>query len=136
LHFSAIQVGEIHNAEVVVIRSLGLQLRIGKSVTAFCPPNLTSDVGTTDAGKLAKKFKVGQKLRVRVWKKDNYLQVTVKKSILELDASKCVFNYDDARVGLQTIGSIKEIKSEGITVQFFNKVGSELLYDLNDDGQA
>lgn len=125
LHSSSINLGDLYNAEVVAVKDVGLSLMIDSRVQAFCPISLISDAATMDVSKLKKKFKVGQVIRVRVWQKEgNSIVVTNKKSIVELEDSKCIYSYDEATVGKQSTGSVKDIKPEGIAVQFFNKVRS------------
>eukprot|EP01036_Dinobryon_divergens_P026442 gene26442-35097_t len=123
LHSSSIKLGDLYNAEVVAVKDVGLSLMIDSRVQAFCPISLISDAATMDVSKLKKKFKVGQVIRVRVWQKEgNSIVVTNKKSIVELEDSKCIYSYDEATVGKQSTGSVRDIKPEGIALQFFNKV--------------
>ena len=128
LHSSSIKLGDFHNVEIVAIKDVGLNVTIDDRVQAFCPISLISDAATMDVSKLKKKFKIGQFIRVRVWQKEgSSIVVTNKKSILDLENSKCIYSYDEATVGKQSTGSVKEIKHEGIVVQFFNRVSTLLI---------
>lgn len=124
LHFSAIKVGNLYDAEIIAVREIGLSLRIDGRVVSFCPISLTSDAAPTDLSKLQKKFKVGQVLNnVRVWQTNgSEVIVTHKKSLVELEASKCLLSYADCTVGRQAVGVVQKITSEGVAVHFFNHV--------------
>lgn len=125
-HISDLKVGQLHTVTISQIRDFGLKVTIAGKITAICSTYHTSDAASYDS-KLLNKFKVGQKLKMRVLEVDIFpgektrVSMTAKKSLL--DTSKTfVLDIDDASVGTQTLGTITKVTNEGICVNFFNKI--------------
>lgn len=120
-HSSDVQVGQVLNVEITGIRDFGLVVRIGRKVSAVCPIFHSADV--VGVGKLHKKFKVGQKMNMRVWEVDgSSIIMTNKKTIIELPKPKVITSYSDVEVGRVATGIVAKIDADGLLVRFFNKV--------------
>ena len=122
-HWSHLHVGELHNAVVVSVKDAGLILKIGDKVNAFCPSQHLSDT-TASRGKASAGFKVGQKIKIRIWqvKPDGSIIATHKKSLIE-EVHDNIFSYDDVVIGKVAIGVISNVSDNGgVVVHFYNGI--------------
>lgn len=98
IHWSQLLVGTRVDAVVESIREFGLIVSINSKISALCPSIHTQDAVLS--GKLQKRFKVGQQLRMRVWEvgTDGKVIVTNKKSLVD-DSSPILCSYASVERG-------------------------------------
>lgn len=122
VHRSNIEPGQIHTVEITAIKSFGLLVQIAGKIKALCPTLHTSDTAASDRV-LQKKFKVGQKLKVRVWEKnEDGIIVTNKKTLVDLPEDKILLNFDEISAKQESVGVIAGVTEHGIDVRFFNQI--------------
>lgn len=129
VHSSQLHAGQIVETEVIALRDFGLVVLVGGKVRAVCPAMHLTEIGIlggpspATAKAIAKKFKVGQKLRMRVWEcsGDGFV-LTNKKSIVEDDSGTVISSYDGAVEGAVARGVVSKVADDGLRVHFFNKV--------------
>jgi hypothetical protein len=121
-HWSNIKLGEVHQAVITSVEDIGLRLVIKDKIHAFCPVIHTSDVVNLSSLKLQTKFKVGNKIKIRIWqiKKNGSIIVTHKKSFVEENEGQ-IFTYRDMIIGKVGMGCITRVHSdEGLRIHFYN----------------
>lgn len=111
----------VNGCEVVqIVPTGGIMLKVFDDFDAFVPELHISDV------KLAypeKKFKVGTKCKARVlFKQGKRLQMTLKKSLINIDEEDILNTFEKATVGLRTLGTILAFVRGGALVTFFGNV--------------
>lgn len=120
-HSSQITAGQLLDVKIASINNFGLVVQIGEKLKGVCPAMHVSD--STTGQNLNKRFKLGQKLQMRVWEIDgNKILLTNKKSLIECDESICITKPSDATKGLATMGVVSKISELGIQVHFFNLI--------------
>ena len=110
--------------EIAALGAGGMLLLVGGSgVQASCPLLHASDVGLSSLAN--GKFKVGQKLTMKVWDvkpSGSGIVMTNKKSLLDLDAASQLQTYSGAVVGDAYSGVVAAAGSQGLRVAFFGGV--------------
>ncbi len=120
-HSSQVFANQILDVKILSLNNFGLVLQIGEKLQGICPAIHASDSAT--GLNLQKRFKVGQKLRMKVWEINGHkILLTNKKSLIECDDSSCIIQPSDATKGLATLGVISKISELGIQVHFFNMI--------------
>ena len=129
VHSSQLYAGQVVDTEVSAIRDFGLVVLVGGKVRAVCPAMHLSEVGIPGGASpatlkaISKKFKAGQKLKMRVWEcSGNGFVLTNKKSLVEDNSSPIIADYDSAVEGMVSKGVISKISAEGLRVHFYNRV--------------
>ena len=122
VHPSSVILGAKYVVRVVAIDSFGLVVRLGDRVKAVCPLLHTSDVPTTSTS-LSKRFKIGQKIVVRVWElKGSQVLVTHKKSLVE-EEEEPLLSADEMRTGMICQGVVSHVDTtKGAIVHFYNRI--------------
>ena len=126
LHWSQVQVGTNLPVEIIAIKEFGLVLKLDnyEKVQATCPLLHTSETGQV-LTKLDKKFKIGQKLVMRVWEVSNKKGAIImsnKKRLID-DTNSPIASYSDCVEGAKALGVISKLSnSEGMRVHFYNSV--------------
>lgn len=125
-HHKDIKVGQSHTVEITAVRDFGLVCSISNKISAVCPTSHTGDV-VIDT-KLKKRFKVGQKLKMRVWEAsaDGAIILTNKKSLVELPDQSVLSSYETSQVDGHYVGVIGKITTNGLTVRFFNNIHGDV----------
>ena len=128
IHVSQVKAGQLLEVEVASIGDFGAVVLVGGKVRALCPSIHMSDASTGSViAKNKQKFKVGQKLTMRVWEAiGNSVIMTNKKSLLD-DLHPIVSCYDDIVVGQVAVGVVSKVSSKtGLRVHFFNKIKGDI----------
>jgi ribosomal protein S1 len=129
VHSSQLAAGQVVDCEVAALRDFGLVVLVGGKVRAVCPAMHLTEVGilggpsASTAKSIAKKFKVGQKVRMRVWEcsGDGFV-LTNKKSLVDDASGLVIASYADATEGSIAKGVISSVSADGLRVHFYNKV--------------
>jgi len=122
VHPSSVTLGAKYIVKVTAIETFGLVVRLGDRVKAVCPLIHTSD-GPVSVTTLSKRFKIGQKIAVRVWElKGSQVLVTHKKSLVD-NEEEPILSADEMRRGSVCSGVISHVDaSKGAIVHFYNRV--------------
>jgi len=122
VHPSSVILGAKYIVKVTAIETFGLVVRLGDRVRAVCPMIHTSD-GPVSVTTLSKRFKIGQKMAVRVWElKGSQVLVTHKKSLVE-NEDEPILSADEMRRGSACQGVVSHVDaSKGAIVHFYNRV--------------
>lgn len=129
VHSSQLHAGQLVDTEIAAVRDFGIVVLVGGKVRAVCPAMHLTEIGIlggpspATAKAIQKKFKVGQKLRMRVWEcsGDGFV-LTNKKSLVEESSNPLITSYDAATEGLVAKGVVSKVAEEGLRVHFYNKV--------------
>ena len=121
-HWSDIKLGEVYQGTITSVEDIGLKLVIKDKIHAFCPAIHTSDVVNLSSIKFQTKFKIGNKIKIRVWqvKKNGSIIVTHKKSFVDEDKGN-IFSFKDMSVGKIGLGLLTRVHSdEGLRIHFYS----------------
>ncbi|CAM9169417.1 unnamed protein product [Ectocarpus fasciculatus] len=129
VHSSQLEAGQLVDTEVAAVRDFGLVVLVGGKVRAVCPAMHLTEVGIlggpspATAKAIAKKFKVGQKIKMRVWEcsGDGFV-LTNKKSLVEDTTNPVLASYGAVTEGVVAKGVVSKVSDEGLRVHFYNKV--------------
>lgn len=102
----------------------GIIIKIFESIEAFVPGNQMSDIKLVYP---ERKFKIGSKVRGRVYKKfGKKLMVTLKKSLVNVEDSDILTTFEDAKLGLKTPATVEKFVHGGCIVSFFGNLSAFL----------
>jgi ribosomal protein S1 len=149
VHWSQVKVGHIVPVTISAIKETGLIVLINNTVRALCPRMHTADTAmtlntATDAmvlKMLNKKFRVGQRLRMRVWEANGTsIIVTNKTGFVKdhavvrsaddepvdeghLQTPTIITCFDDAYVGWSGLGIVTQVSDvHGLRIHFYNRM--------------
>lgn len=121
-----VPVGAVVSCEVekVVIKEdgvSGLILQLSDGITGYVPERHLSDIQLKHP---EKKFREGMKVKARVLSTNpsqKRMRLTMKKTLVNSDAP-AVKAYDEVSVGMQILGSIIKMQSNGAFIQFYGNL--------------
>ena len=111
-----------------IVISVGDESGIGPEIIlkALCSNEIPKNIDFTLVGSkqnLQKRYKIGQKFRMKVWEiGGTQILLTNKKSLMECEESCCIYQYSDAVSGLATLGVVSKISESGVQIHFFNRI--------------
>jgi ribosomal protein S1 len=123
VHQSQVSVGQILEVEIQKVANFGVIVLLGGKVRGLCPMMhlLESSGGTVT--QIQKKFKIKQKLTMRVWEANGpSIIMTNKKSLVQAEEKLVLKSLKEAQEGQIVLGVVSEISQNGLQVHFFNKV--------------
>lgn len=119
-------IGQIFTSVVTGVTEAGLKVLLNDRVEAFCPALHTSDAPLTSTSTaLVKRFKLNQKLQVKVWECGKDIIVTHKKSLLS-DALPLIHSVEEACVGQSLTGVVSAVFYDNVRVHFNSKISGNL----------
>lgn len=102
----------------------GIVLKVFESLEAFVPSSQMSDIKLVYP---ERKFKVGGKVRGRVYKKVGHkLLVTLKKSLVNVEDTAILSTFEGAEIGLKTPATVEKFVHNGVIVSFFGNLSAFL----------
>ncbi|KAI9892883.1 MAG: rRNA biogenesis protein rrp5 [Vezdaea aestivalis] len=117
----AIIKGKVEQIVINATGFAGILVNISNGISGLVPELHVSDVKLQFP---ENKFKTGASVKVRVLSKDlakRQIRLTLKKSLINTDTA-VLQSYDDAKVGLQTLGTIINLLPNGAVMQFYTNV--------------
>lgn len=123
VHLSQLKLGQCHEVTVLKVLDHGLALKVGgEHVDAFCPAEHAGEVPLLSGAQLAKRFREGQRLNMRVWElRGTSVYMTNKKSLLALKEDEAVLAAEEAKKGQRSAAIVLDVTPEGVHVRFFGK---------------
>eukprot|EP00981_Chlorochromonas_danica_P004222 scaffold857_cov152-Ochromonas_danica.AAC.5 len=123
VHLSQLKLGQCHEVTILKVLDHGLALKVGgEHIDAFCPAEHAGEVPLLTGAQLAKRFREGQRLNMRVWElRGASVYMTNKKPLLALKEDEAVLSAEEAKKGQRSAAIVLDVTPEGVHVRFFGK---------------
>ncbi|KAJ3843897.1 hypothetical protein F5878DRAFT_721109 [Lentinula raphanica] len=121
LQVTDVRVGEIIKGTIKRLSDSGLFVSLSENVDGVVWPNHYADILLKNP---SKRFKIGATVKCRVLVVDparNRISLTVKKSLIETDLP-LVTGFENAKIGVVTLGVVFKILPKALMIEFFNNV--------------
>ncbi|KAI5963281.1 RRP5 [Candida pseudojiufengensis] len=123
LNVKDIPIGTLINCEItkVLPDSEGINVKfLDNKFNGFIPSNQMSDIKLIYP---EKKFRIGSKIKGRLLGfNKNLPQITIRKSLVNLDNDEILYNFDQAFIGFKTNAIISKFVHGGVIVSFFGNL--------------
>ncbi|KAI5951425.1 RRP5 [Candida jiufengensis] len=117
-----IPIGTSINCEItkVLPDAGGIQVKLFDNFNGFVPSNQMSDIKLVYP---EKKFRIGSKVKGRLLNHDKKTpQITLRKSLINLDNDEVLYKFDQAEVGFKTNATVEKFVHGGAIVSFFGSL--------------